>query len=170
MSQQNTPELSEPLHKALVRVVQALQGLDGWALTGSVGFRLQGVPVNPHDIDVQTTAKGAYEVEKRLLSIESLQVVRKVVFSRSEAIQSHYGSFLITDLKTEVEVMGDVQKHLDDGRWEEPANLALLTRQVIYQGMVVPVLDLEYEYLAYVRMGRHERAQLLRKWLDSQDQ
>ena len=35
-----------------------------WAFTGSHGLCLQGVPVQVHDIDVQTDQAGAYQVEK----------------------------------------------------------------------------------------------------------
>jgi len=31
-----------------------------WVVTGSLGFALQGVPVEPHDIDIQTDKEGAY--------------------------------------------------------------------------------------------------------------
>ena len=35
-----------------------------WVVTGSLGFALQGVPVQPHDIDIQTDKAGAYEIER----------------------------------------------------------------------------------------------------------
>jgi hypothetical protein len=43
-----------------VAAVHALDGLD-WALTGSTSFALRGVPVEPDDVDVRTTERGAYE-------------------------------------------------------------------------------------------------------------
>ena len=35
-----------------------------WVLTGSASFVLQGVPLTPNDIDVQTTEEGAYFIEE----------------------------------------------------------------------------------------------------------
>ena len=37
-----------------------------WAVTGSLGMALQGVPVTVHDIDIQTDEKGVYEIERQL--------------------------------------------------------------------------------------------------------
>jgi hypothetical protein len=34
------------------------------------------------------------------------------------------------------------------------------------EGMSLPVLSLEYEYGAYLQMGRVEKARLLQKWLE----
>ena len=35
-----------------------------WVITGSFSFALQGIPVIPADIDIQTDRKGAYEIER----------------------------------------------------------------------------------------------------------
>jgi hypothetical protein len=34
------------------------------------------------------------------------------------------------------------------------------------EGMHLPVLSVEYEYQAYLKMGRMEKAEILRKWLE----
>jgi hypothetical protein len=53
----------------------------------------------------------------------------------------------------------------------EPQYLATLRiihghlRFVEVEQMRLPVLDLAYEYTAYLTLGRHERAELLRQWL-----
>lgn len=41
-------------------------------------------------------------------------------------------------------------------------------RQGAIDGMQIPVLSLEYEYQAYLKFGRVERAEILRKWLQNQ--
>ena len=43
--------------------------------------------------------------------------------------------------------------------------LRTLYERLPVDGMSVPVITLEYEYEAYLRLGRSERAQLLRDWL-----
>jgi hypothetical protein len=52
-----------------------------------------------------------------------------------------------------------------DGSWEEPVDLKQHKRVVEIQGMQVPVLPLEYEYRTYLKLGRIDKAEMLRKWL-----
>jgi hypothetical protein len=131
-----------------------------WVVTGSLGFALQGVPVQPNDIDIQTDKAGAYQIE----SLFSDVVIRKVKFSSTERIKSHFGALQIDGI--EIEIMGDIQKKGADGVWEEIVNLVYYKRMVEIAGLIMPVLSLEYEYQAYLKFGRIERAKMLRKWLD----
>ena len=135
-----------------------------WAVTGSLGFALQGVPVRPNDIDIQTDEAGAYEIERRF----SESVAREVKFSAAEKICSHFGALEIDGIK--VEIMGDVQKRLADGTWEEPVDLERHKRFVEIEGMRVPVLSLEYEYQAYVKLGRLEKARILKQVLEESEE
>ena len=133
-----------------------------WVVTGSLGFALQGVPVQPNDIDLQTDKAGAYEIERRFSDV----VIRKVQFSATERIRSHFGALQIDGI--EVEIMGDIQKRGADGIWEEIVNPAHYKQIVEIAGLLVPVLSLEYEYQAYLKFGRTERAKMLRRWLDNE--
>jgi len=135
-----------------------------WAVTGSLGFALQNVPAaTPHDIDLQTDEAGAYEIERLL----SEHVTRNVAFSSAENIRSHFGALTIDGIK--VEIMGDISKRLEDGIWEKPVDLERYKQFVKVEDMRVPVLSLEYEYQAYVKLGRQEKAQMLRKVLQDRD-
>ncbi|WP_048152042.1 nucleotidyltransferase domain-containing protein [Palaeococcus ferrophilus] len=129
-----------------------------WAVTGSLGFALQGVPVEVHDIDIQTDGEGAYEIER----LFSEFVVEPVRFKESERIRSHFGALMIDGVK--VEIMGEVQKRVND-EWEEPVDVKRYRRFVEVEGMKIPVLDLEYEYRAYLKLGRMEKAEILRRFL-----
>jgi hypothetical protein len=154
---------------ALRLIVEHLRGSRAvWALTGSLGWALQGVPVEPHDIDLQTDATGAYEIERRLTACgersESTYVLRPVAFSAAERIRSHLGALVIDGVP--VEVMGAVQKRLPDGTWEPPVEVARYRRWIEVEGLRVPVLSLSYEYGAHLTLGRTDRAELLRPWLD----
>lgn len=133
-----------------------------WVVTGSLGFALQGVPVQPNDIDIQTDEVGAYQIE----SLFSDVVIREVKFSATERIKSHFGALQIDGIQ--VEIMGDIQKKGTDGAWEEPVDPAHYRRMVDVDGLLVPVLSLEYEYQAYLKFGRVERAKMLRRWLDDE--
>jgi len=130
-----------------------------WVVRGSFGLALQGVPVEPPDIDIQTDEAGAYKTEQ----IFSEFVVRKVVFSSAERVRSHFGALMIDGIR--VDIMGDVQRCDDDGTWDEPVNLERHKRIVEVEGMRTPVVPLEHEYQAYLKMGRTEKAGILRKWL-----
>lgn len=129
-----------------------------WVLTGSFSFALQGMPVEVHDIDIQTDERGAYEIE----GLFEKYVIRKVQFSQAENIRSHFGALMIDGIK--VEIMGDIQK-LVDGIWEEPVELEKHKKFVYVQGMKIPVLSLDYEYQAYKKMGRIEKAEMIKEWL-----
>ena len=150
-----------PRHLKVLRKIHArLEQADvNWVVTGSVGFALQGVPVSPGDLDIQTDKAGAYEIER--LFPES--VARRVALSTAENIRSHFGALLIDGV--EVEIMGDIQKKRDDGSWDDPVDLDHHKRVVEIEGIRVPVLSLEYESRAYKRLGRMDKAAMLEKWL-----
>jgi hypothetical protein len=131
-----------------------------WAVTGSLGFALQGIDVPVNDIDLQTDKFGAYRIERCFVD----QIVRKVTFSSSEKIQSHFGELRINGIK--VEIMGALQKRMSDGSWENPVVIRNLRKKIHYQGLIVPVLSLKHEYEAYRKLGRFEKAELIRKHLE----
>ena len=133
-----------------------------WAVTGSLGFALQGVPIEPNDIDIQTDKRGAYEIERYFSEF----MTKRVTLSSTEKIRSYFGEFMINRIK--VEIMGDIQKSLEDGSWENPVDLEHHKRVVEVEGMQVPVLSLEYEYQAYLKLGRIDKAEMLRNWLQGE--
>jgi hypothetical protein len=130
-----------------------------WVLTGSLSFALQGVPVKVHDVDIQTDEAGAYEIERLCDEF----VTSQVRFFSKENIRSHFGVLMIDEIT--VEIMGDIQKLLRDGSWEDPVDLNRYKLFVTIEDMVIPVLSLEYEYQAYLQLGRKDTAEVLRKWL-----
>ncbi len=147
----------------LRRIHARLSNTDvNWVVTGSLGFALQGISVQLNDIDLQTDKAGAYKIE----SLFSDVVIRPVKFSTTEQIRSHFGALQIDSI--EVEIMGDIQKRGVDGVWEERINPAHYRRTVEIAGLLVPVLSLEYEYQAYLKLGRIEKAKILKDWLDSE--
>jgi hypothetical protein len=133
-----------------------------WAITGSFGMALQGMDIQVHDIDIQTDQHGAYEIESKL----SEYVVTPVRYAGSERVRSHLGKLEIEGII--VEIMGALQKRVDEHTWEEPVEVELYRRWVELEGMHIPVLSLEYEYQAYLKLGRFEKAERLRTWLQHQ--
>ena len=130
-----------------------------WVVTGSVGLALQGVDVEVHDIDIRTDKAGAHDIEGNL----SQYVIRKVEFSSTERIRSHFGELSIDGVK--VEIMGDTQQCLADGTWEDVIDISSKMCFINYDGLSMPVFSLEYECEAYEKLGRMEKAEQIKKYL-----
>jgi hypothetical protein len=130
-----------------------------WAVTGSLGLFLQGVEVDVHDIDLQSTKEGVFEIERALEDY----VVHRVEYLESKKIRSFFGELNIDGIK--VEIMGDVQKDIGSG-WTPPSDLPEWIRSVDVDELSIPVLDLELEYEAYQMLGRGEKAEKIRIALD----
>ncbi len=153
----------EPRLLGALRIIHhRLAGTDiVWAVTGSLGMALQGMDVSVHDIDLQTDRPGAYEIERRLSEF----VAEPVRYTASESVRSHLGRLVMDALQ--VEIIGDMQKRLADGTWEKPVRVENCRCWVEVEGIRIPVLSLEHEYEAYRRMGRAERADRIKEWLES---
>lgn len=146
--------------QVLTQVVTALRSVPiDWVVTGSTGMALQGLPLEPHDLDLQTSRDGAYAIEHALATHASTPVR----FCENERIRSHMGVLFVSGLA--VEIMGDLQKRLPDGRWEEPIRVTDHRCWVELGELRIPVLSLEYEYSAYLTLGRTDRAELLHRFL-----
>jgi len=145
--------------KVLEKIVSCLKDSPiNWVVTGSLGMALQGVPIQVHDIDIQTDKDGAYEIERCFPEY----VVEPVRYSESEKVRSYLG---MLEIEGKVEIMGDIQKRLGDQSWEKPVKVEYYRRWVEVGGMRIPVLSLEYEHQAYLKLGRIEKAEMLRSWL-----
>ena len=158
--EQEVPMTLDAAQQAALRLIHArLQPHPlVWAITGSLGLALQGMPLDVHDIDLQTDAQGAYAIQ-RLLADFVVEPVREVV---SERIRSHLGRLRIHGVA--VEVMGGVQKRRPGQAWGPPTAVARHRRWVAWEGRRLPVLDLAYEEAAYAQLGRLGKAAAIRLW------
>ncbi len=147
---------------ALRKLYGEIQGREvNWVVTGSVSFCIQGVPVTPNDIDIQTDEAGAYKIAELFQD----RVIKEVEFSSTDRIRSHFGALMIHGVL--VELMGAVQKFYD-GKWEEPIDIDAHKKIVELDDMEIPVLDLAYESLAYRRFGRVEMADKLEEYSEGE--
>jgi hypothetical protein len=130
-----------------------------WAVTASLNLALHGLPVEVHDVDILSDEAGVYEIE-RLFSQHSVQPVRWRV---SERLRSHFGVLRIAGV--DVEIMGALEFRSGVDSWEATPEVACSSEIIELEGMPIPVRALEAEYAAYLRLGRREKARLLRAWL-----
>ena len=131
-----------------------------WAITGSLGMALQGMQLEVEDIDLQSDRVGVYGIQ--MLFPEYVQI--PVAYKESPRIQSYFGRLQIDDVQ--VEIMGDVVKRLPDSRWSTSPRLPTIIHHVTFREMRLPVIDLRYEYQAYLQMGRTARADEIKDYLD----
>jgi GNAT superfamily N-acetyltransferase len=146
--------------RILHTICDNLGGTDiDWVLTGSLAFALQGMDVDVHDIDIQTDRTGAHRIQE----IFGDHMIEAVVLRKSAKIRSHFGAFVLDGVR--VEIMGDMQKRSPGGTWEDPVDLGRHKAYLDIDNMRVPVLSLEYECEAYTKLGRPEKAALLKEYL-----
>jgi hypothetical protein len=132
-----------------------------WVVTASLNLALHGLPVKVHDIDVLTDEAGAYEIERRF----ARHSVEAVSLRASQQIRSHFGVLSVEGVK--VEIMGDVEIYDEVNGWQPVPGLADNSEIIVLQGMSLPVRTLGAEYVAYLRLGRAEKAELVRRWLEA---
>jgi hypothetical protein len=127
-----------------------------WALTGSAGLRLQGVDIPVNDLDLQTDSQTIYIIEQRLAEF----MKTPVHVWESEHTLSHHGQAEINGLQ--VEFLGDMCHRTPAGIWEPPIDIASIRVWVNWHELQIPVLSLQHEALAYEKMGRAQKAELIR--------
>ena len=130
-----------------------------WAVIGSTGLFLQGVDVEPHDIDIITDRKGAFKIGEEFRE----HVKKPVEYSENGRFRSYYGKLEIKGI--EVEVMGELEKKVR-GRWDGIEKLEKMIVEKDIQGNLIPVIRLEKELEEYNKMGRTEKADKIRKKLE----
>ncbi|MFE5322203.1 nucleotidyltransferase domain-containing protein [Paenibacillus sp. NPDC056579] len=110
---------------------------------------------------IQTDKNGAFEIQ----SLFKEHLKREVTFSTTNNIRSYFGELNINGVS--VEVIGDIQK-LVDGEWELAPILNEIIRYISVDNIVLPVLSLEYEAEAYRKLGREEKANIIKEHLKDQ--
>jgi hypothetical protein len=130
-----------------------------WALVGSLGLAIRGAPIEPKDIDLMTDKDGAYQIEQLFSDF----ITYPVSFKTSNQIESHFGALNIDGVK--VEIMGDFRIHLEDGGWHGPPDFSRFKEVKQFEEMPIPVLSLEWEYDSYHRLGREDRAEMVKRLL-----
>ena len=109
-------------HAAALREVARRLGGPGvrWAVTGSAGHRLQGVPVDVHDLDIQTDEPGAWMAHETLADV----AVQRLTRWKSTTMSSLLGRYRIADI--DVEIIGDIRHRASqEPPWDEPVHASI---------------------------------------------
>jgi hypothetical protein len=130
-----------------------------WALTGSAGLRLQGVEVSVDDLDLQTDRRGVQEITTRFAEA----VEKPMRYWRTDHMRSYFSVLKIDEVR--VEVMGEIQKRMPDGGWETPIEVDRVRCWVEVEQLLVPVVDLSHELIAYEILGRLQVAKRIQQEL-----
>jgi hypothetical protein len=154
--------LPNPHAEALVYLLALIPpDVHKWVLTGSGSLRFQGVDIPVNDLDLQTDIENVYVIEKKLA--EFMQVA--VHPWESEHTFSLHGQAEINGVT--VELLGDIKHRQPGGVWEPSAEILSSRIWISWRGHEVPVFPLEFEAQAYAKMGRVEKANLIRESIRS---
>jgi len=140
--------------EALLIIQERLAGLPvAWAVGGSVASFLQGLTLEPHDIDLLSDAAGARQMATALAEFE----IAPLAWREDPGIASHLGVLAVAGVP--VEVIGDLRLTgrgctLAVRSWED-------THAVPFAAGTLPVVSLEYQLLANLVLGREARVSRL---------
>ncbi len=140
---------------ALLTLHDALKGRGvPWAVMGSLSHALQGLKIQPNDIDITTTRRGAHKIEQLLQP----HVTHTVTYSQADRVRSHLGELTIHGVT--VQIIGDMETSTDNRTWTPLSHDH--PHLIMVAGAPIPVRTLEQETQTYTRLGRTERAEKLR--------
>jgi predicted nucleotidyltransferase len=133
-------------------IVDKLNGLN-FAFIGSANLYIQGIQNEPRDIDILTTSS---EI-KKIDSLLSEYRTKDIYFDETEGRNSYRSFYKIDDF--EIEVLGNVKNLVRD-----PKNLErkLLLK---FDNLQLPCISLQDELETYNKMGRIEKANLIKEHL-----
>ncbi|MBN2458880.1 hypothetical protein JXB28_01220 [Candidatus Woesearchaeota archaeon] len=155
-----TGTIPEANYKALKTITEKLKGHDiDWVLIGSTNLALQGVDVEVHDIDLITDQQGG----ERMAELLKEYITKPFEYSEKGPFRSYYSILDIHGIKAEI--IAEMQYKLRSGEWSDKSRVAE-KKMIEYQGLEVPVWDLKKEYEDYNLMGREEKAQKIKEFMD----
>ena len=151
------------LHRpALARLAAAARTTDiAWTLSGSLGLYLQGMPLSPRDIDVETDAAGAAFFARHFAA----ETTRPIAYGEEGIMRSTFG--VVTLEGTAVDIVGELEVRIGEPAAWVRSGHHLRTTWVERDGLRLPVLAADEEHAWTVRIGRNERAAAIAEWLST---
>ncbi|MEO9176550.1 MAG: hypothetical protein ABI317_13630 [Gaiellales bacterium] len=145
-------------HRALETVCGRLEGLElEWAVSGSVALVLQGVETTCNDLDLLFTSWSVRIAE----SLLAREIDERVAPRRRVDIRGLLGRAQIEGIS--VELLGDVQNALPDGRWSDPPRIVDQRTWVPFGERDCPVVTLAALEASYALRGRADKVRLIRE-------
>ena len=133
-----------------------------WVIGGSLALKLIGLDVKPRDIDLFTNETGAYEIEKTLAEY----LIKNVSLSMKDNIRSHYGILNVHGV--EVEIIGHIEFKDERNIWESGRKLEEVVDIFEYEGMKLPLMQIESQLKGYTKIKRTEKIKIIEEWLVKQ--
>lgn len=151
---ENDPSWKLPrrIRLSLLELLPRLKGVR-WALAGSTASALQGLPLNPHDIDILTDVRGAKLLSSRLKEF-ALSPLKKV---EGEHFSSFLAQFKVEGVR--VEIIGNLRVRGERGFLR--FNFWPHVRELPFAGEKIQVVPLEWQFVVNFIAGRMEKAELI---------
>lgn len=146
---------------ALQKFYKIIDGKDIlWILSGSTSLFVQGVDsVINNDIDILTDKTGSLKIDELLKDFR----IEKSKYSSTEKYQSYFSKYEIDGVS--VEIMGEFQYRLADNEWSKPNQTNKIIKKE-FEGMLLPMLELNQELKEYENLGRTDKVERIKKALD----
>ncbi len=134
----------------LRKLVQTLDAQDiDYKVVGSAALALHGIPVSVLDLDLEMSQEAAY----RFQTLFPDRSLTPVAWLEGDGVRSHFGIFDFDGVH--VDVMADLERKTG-GHWAPSFSQTCET--IVLDGVAVRSVALEEGVLAYLRLGRLDRA------------
>ncbi|NTW72721.1 MAG: hypothetical protein HGA49_10855 [Eubacteriaceae bacterium] len=120
-----------------------------WALTGSMNLALQGLDVNPLDIDIITDVIGF----NAIVDLMQNNIDGSAGYVKSGRISSYYAKFCIDD--TDVDVFSNITNMIDGKYLDAHAGWQEYIKYIFASDCEVPVMSLLFEKKVYGMIGNY---------------
>ena len=120
-----------------------------WVVTASASLALQGIDIEPHDIDLATDARG-----EKILAKTFNEERKPVKLSETSLFRSHISEFTVKGMQ--IHVMRGFKAKLK-GKWWSPKTLQN-AKKIRFEGMALRVSNLREELFFYENSGRRKDA------------
>jgi predicted nucleotidyltransferase len=154
--------INQTITNVLKKISQMLQGHDvEWLVVGTASLAVQGVNLQPGDIDIITTKDDVFKIAEILKQYETKQVE----FGRTPLFESYMGVYEIDGIK--VEIMGDLREKRGN-EWVSLTERLMSPIIIEIDGTPIPVSSLKDQIVSYEKLGRpkdSERVAKIRKIL-----
>ena len=153
---------NESIDPRLIRVLEKLHNRlnnseNMWVITGSLNHALHGISLRPRDIDLINNKQGSYAIEQLFKE----NISKNVQFRETNNIRSYFGVLTIDGIA--VDIIGDIEIRNVNGIWEPQFENIYEIETMKVNDISVPVFSLKDEYAFYTKLGRKDRAKLIKR-------